>query len=170
MLGAQPLAPLNSGVIRRAPGGSERKGRAGILWVPGHRCPGMGARLIRAVISSEDKAVGGGAKAVESKDANALSSSSSSSFSAKEIDMRAVITIRKKMKEKITEKVEDQWESFINGIGQGISIQLVSEEIDPGLFQSFSLSWLFNFLDIWEYCMGQIFCFFSWANFVYGSV
>lgn len=141
MLGAQPLAPLNSGVIRRAPGSSERKGRAGILWVSGQRCPGMGARPIRAVISSEDKAVGGGAKAVGSKDANALSSSSSS---AKEIDMRAVITIRKKMKEKITEKVEDQWESFINGIGQGISIQLVSEEIDPGLFQSFSLSWLSN--------------------------
>ena len=27
---------------------------------------------------------------------------------------------------------EDQWEYFINGIGRGISIQLVSEEIDPG--------------------------------------
>lgn len=80
----------------------------------------------------------GGAKAVESKDGNVLSSSSSSSSSsAKGIDVRAVITIRKKMKEKITEKIEDQWEGFMNGIGQGISIQLVSEEIDPGLFQSF---------------------------------
>ena len=37
------------------------------------------------------------------------------------------------MKEKLTEKMEDQWEFFVNGIGQGIQIQLVSEEVDPGL-------------------------------------
>jgi lipoxygenase len=46
--------------------------------------------------------------------------------------VRAVITIRKKIKEKINEKIEDQWEYFVNGIGKGILIQLVSEEIDPG--------------------------------------
>lgn len=138
MLGAQRIAPVNSGVVWRAPAQLESNGRARRSWVPGHRSPVAGARPIRAVISSEDKTVEGGAKAVESKDGNVLSSSSSSSSSsAKGIDVRAVITIRKKMKEKITEKIEDQWEGFMNGIGQGISIQLVSEEIDPGLFQSF---------------------------------
>lgn len=87
------------------------------------------------MISREDKAVEGGTKALERKEGNgSLPWSSSSSSSGKGIDVRAVITIRKKMKEKLSEKMEDQWESFINGIGQGISIQLVSEEIDPGLF------------------------------------
>ena len=47
------------------------------------------------------------------------------------LDVRAVITLRKKMKEKITDKIEDQWESFMNGIGRGILIQLISEDIDP---------------------------------------
>ncbi|KAJ1401980.1 PLAT/LH2 domain [Sesbania bispinosa] len=47
------------------------------------------------------------------------------------IQVKAVVTIRKKMKEKISEMVEDQWEYFINGVGQGIQIQLVSEQIDP---------------------------------------
>lgn len=49
----------------------------------------------------------------------------------KGIDVNIVITIRKKMKEKLSEKIEYQWESFINGIGQGILVQLISEEIDP---------------------------------------
>lgn len=49
------------------------------------------------------------------------------------LDVRAVITLRKKMKEKITDKIEDQWESLMNGIGRGILIQLISEDIDPGL-------------------------------------
>lgn len=146
MLGAQRIAPVNSGVVWRAPAQLESNGRARRSWVPGHRSPVAGARPIRAVISSEDKTVEGGAKAVESKDGNVLSSSSSSS-SAKGIDVRAVITIRKKMKEKITEKIEDQWEGFINGIGQGISIQLVSEEIDPVTMsgksvESFVRGWL----------------------------
>ncbi|KAJ9709765.1 hypothetical protein PVL29_001299 [Vitis rotundifolia] len=147
MLGAQRIAPVNSGVVWRAPAQLESNGRARRSWVPGHRSPVAGARPIRAVISSEDKAVESGAKAVESKDGNVLSSSSSSSSSAKGIDVRAVITIRKKMKEKITEKIEDQWESFMNGIGQGISIQLVSEEIDPVTMsgksvESFVRGWL----------------------------
>ncbi|ERN13790.1 lipoxygenase 6, chloroplastic [Amborella trichopoda] len=47
------------------------------------------------------------------------------------IDVKAVITIRKKIKEKLTEKIEDQFESFLNGIGRGIVLQLVSNEIDP---------------------------------------
>jgi hypothetical protein len=48
------------------------------------------------------------------------------------IEVRVVLTVKNKMKEKLLEKIEDSWEYFINGIGKGITIQLVSEEIDPG--------------------------------------
>lgn len=47
------------------------------------------------------------------------------------LDVRVVLTIRKKMKEKLVDKIEDRWESFVNGIGRGIVVQLVSEDIDP---------------------------------------
>ncbi|KAL8111659.1 hypothetical protein AgCh_019396 [Apium graveolens] len=56
---------------------------------------------------------------------------SSSASKSDGIDVKVVITIRKKMKEKLSEKIEDQWESFIIGIGQGILIQLISQDIDP---------------------------------------
>ncbi|KAK2636726.1 hypothetical protein Ddye_031518 [Dipteronia dyeriana] len=95
--------------------------------------------LIRAVINSDQNksaATETATKSVDSSSNNANGSSLSvTSSSSKEeggvVDVRAVITVRKKMKEKLTEKIEDQWEFFINGIGQGISIQLISEEIDP---------------------------------------
>lgn len=48
------------------------------------------------------------------------------------MDLKATITIKKQMKEKVIEKIEDQWESFVIGIGRGVLIQLISEEIDPG--------------------------------------
>lgn len=70
----------------------------------------------------------------ERKDGNESTISSSSSSGG--IEVRATMKIRKKMKEKLTEKIEDQWEYFINGIGHGISIRLISEEIDPGLCSS----------------------------------
>jgi lipoxygenase len=85
------------------------------------------------VISSDDKALEPSSKEASNKEVDEIVLSSSSDKLGKGgIDVRAVITIRKKMKEKINEKIEDQWEYFINGIGRGISIQLVSEEIDPG--------------------------------------
>nr|GMC62190.1 lipoxygenase 6, chloroplastic [Ipomoea batatas] len=37
-------------------------------------------------------------------------------------DVRAVITVRKKTRERLLDKIEDQWVSFINGIGRGILI------------------------------------------------
>ena len=46
----------------------------------------------------------------------------------------AVVKIRKKMREKLTERVEHQLELLMKAIGQGMLIQLVSEEIDPGSF------------------------------------
>ncbi|GFQ07549.1 lipoxygenase 6 chloroplastic [Phtheirospermum japonicum] len=83
--------------------------------------------VIRAVISGGDSKTGveKAEKIVESN--RSLVSSSSGGV----INVRAAVTIRKKMKEKLTEKVEDQWESFVNGIGRGILIQLISQDIDP---------------------------------------
>lgn len=47
------------------------------------------------------------------------------------IELRAVVTIRKKIKEKLLEKLAEQWNSVAHGLGQGINIQLVSEDVDP---------------------------------------
>ncbi|KAB2634664.1 lipoxygenase 6 [Pyrus ussuriensis x Pyrus communis] len=100
------------------------------------RVPSSGTRVyrhgsVRAVISGGDKASVEAATPLQSKGVNGLSSSSSSSSVGGEIQVKAVVTIRKKMKEKIIEKIEDQWEFFVNGIGQGIRIQLISEQVDP---------------------------------------
>ncbi|XP_019200459.1 PREDICTED: lipoxygenase 6, chloroplastic [Ipomoea nil] len=57
------------------------------------------------------------------------------------IDVRAVITLRKKMRERLVDKIEDQWVSFINGIGKGILIQLISEDIDPVTQSGKSSEW-----------------------------
>lgn len=83
---------------------------------------------IRATIRSGDKNVG-------ARTFNVPSSDSNGSLSSSGISVQAVVIIKKKMKEKLGEKLEDQVESFFNGIGQGIVIQLVSEEIDPGMVQ-----------------------------------
>ncbi|XP_015957987.1 lipoxygenase 6, chloroplastic [Arachis duranensis] len=64
-----------------------------------------------------------------SKDSNG--SVVSSGRSDEGIEVKAVMTIRKKIKENLTDKLEDQWEYFINGVGQGIQIQLISDQIDP---------------------------------------
>lgn len=81
----------------------------------------------------------------ENEPVSSSSSSSSTSLSRGDgIDVKAVITIRKKMKEKLNEKIEDQWESFIIGIGQGILIQLISQDIDPGLFSNVVLVFMLD--------------------------
>lgn len=88
---------------------------------------------VRAVISSGDSKSSStveDSKQLVSNNNNNNNGSLSSSSSG--IEVKAVITIRKKMKEKMSEKIEDQWESFIIGIGQGILIQLISQDIDPG--------------------------------------
>ncbi|KAL8520171.1 hypothetical protein ACS0TY_010914 [Phlomoides rotata] len=96
--------------------------------------------VVRAVISSGDSKAAG----VGTADKKTVGASSSSSGG---VNVRAVITIRKKMKERLTDKIEDQWESIINGIGRGILIQLISEAIDPGTnsgksVESFVRGWL----------------------------
>ena len=99
--------------------------RKSITCVPGFKSTvPANHKSIRAVISSEDSKTA--AKVMET------SKGSDGSLSALGREVKAVITIRKKMKEKLVDKVEDQWESFINGIGRGIFIQLISEDIDPG--------------------------------------
>lgn len=123
----QPLTPFKSSIAcsRRLTG----------KFIKVRTAPTFGSRpnrhgSVRAVISGGDKAaVEASTPPVQSKDLNASLVPSSSSSP---IEVKAVVTIRKKMKEKVSEKIEDQWEFFINGIGQGIMIQLISEEIDPG--------------------------------------
>ncbi|KAE8716602.1 Lipoxygenase 6 [Hibiscus syriacus] len=82
--------------------------------------------LVRAVISDDKTVESPKTSSLEQKD------SDGSVFSGSSVkEVRAVVTIRKKMKENVTEKLENQWEMLMNGIGRGILIQLISEEIDP---------------------------------------
>lgn len=120
----KPAGPSKSdiarGVFRRTPAISGESPRARV------RVKGNGS--IRAVISSTgDKALEA-ASPLESKE----STNGSLLSSGGGIEVRATATVRKKMKEKLTEKIENQWEFFVNGFGQGILIHLISEEIDPG--------------------------------------
>lgn len=114
--------------------------------VPFYRVPQKQRGLVKAVTNSGDHksssaaevassvaVVAAAAKQVQVDQENeSVSSSASASTRSDGIDVKAVITIRKKMKEKLSERIEDQWESFIIGIGQGILIQLISQDIDPG--------------------------------------
>ncbi|XP_044489221.1 lipoxygenase 6, chloroplastic [Mangifera indica] len=87
---------------------------------------------IQAVVNSDqNKATETAEKSVERKDVNGSFLVSRPSEKEGMVNVKAVLTVRKKMKEKLVDKIEDQWEYFINGIGQGIMIQLISEEIDP---------------------------------------
>lgn len=65
--------------------------------------------------------------AVEGKKVNGSLLGSSESG----IQVRAVVVIKRKIRERLVDKVEDQWFSFINSIGQGILLKLISEQIDP---------------------------------------
>ncbi|GKV43462.1 hypothetical protein SLEP1_g50752 [Rubroshorea leprosula] len=130
MFALKPLSPFKStffgNPLRRAPAVNgvsrlSRMSRSG--WYS------ASCLTVRAVISSEDKAVEGAGKLVEGKDVNGSMASGSQAKDG--IEVRAVVTIRKKMKEKITEKIEHQWELLMSGFGQKILIQLISEEIDP---------------------------------------
>lgn len=87
--------------------------------------------------SDQNKATETAEKSVERKDVNGSFLVSRPSEKEGMVNVKAVLTVRKKMKEKLVDKIEDQWEYFINGIGQGIMIQLISEEIDPGLLPCF---------------------------------
>uniref|UniRef100_A0A2P2MMQ7 Uncharacterized protein MANES_12G014400 n=1 Tax=Rhizophora mucronata TaxID=61149 RepID=A0A2P2MMQ7_RHIMU len=127
MYAAKQVSPLKSNFsFQRSLAASSGK----YAFFPANRVPGSRVNpsgSIKAAISREDKAVKS-AKSLEEVNGSLSTSVKNRGV----IDLKAVITIRKKMKENISEKIEDQWEFFINGIGQGIVIQLISEEIDPG--------------------------------------
>ncbi|KAJ0242915.1 Lipoxygenase 6 [Hirschfeldia incana] len=90
-------------------------------------------RQVRAVISREEKSV----DQEDGKNTNGSLVSSTPAFPWQRSKYTgtktviAVVKIRKKMREKLTERVEHQLELLMKAIGQGILIQLVSEEIDP---------------------------------------
>ncbi|XP_010531638.1 PREDICTED: lipoxygenase 6, chloroplastic-like [Tarenaya hassleriana] len=92
-----------------------------------HRLPRSGQ--VRAVISREEKAVEEAGKSSGSP-ISAPDQLPRPSYGGSK-SVTAVVKIRKKMKEKLTEKVEHQLELLMKAIGQGILLQLVSEEIDP---------------------------------------
>nr|GME09061.1 lipoxygenase 6, chloroplastic [Ipomoea batatas] len=100
--------------------------------------PGLRRPIIQAVVRSGDSK----ATVEEAAGTKGLEGSSKGLMdSGKSIDVRAVITIRKKMRERLVDKIEDQWISFINGIGRGILIQLISEDIDPVTQSGKSSEW-----------------------------
>uniref|UniRef100_A0A0D6QUV2 Lipoxygenase n=1 Tax=Araucaria cunninghamii TaxID=56994 RepID=A0A0D6QUV2_ARACU len=48
-----------------------------------------------------------------------------------QFDVQAVVTVRRKRKERLRESLERHWDSLIDGIGRNVVMQLVSESIDP---------------------------------------
>lgn len=102
--------------------------------------------MIRAVISSGDSK--------ETAEKQVLESSGGLvGFSRNGgVNVRAVIRIRKKMKERLSEKIEDQWESFINGIGRGILLLLISQDVDPGTKLLILVFGLTSFLHVNMFC------------------
>lgn len=89
--------------------------------------------LVKAVISGGDKtAVAEMGKELSGSGPHSDTDYSSAAASSGKIDVRAVLSVRKKMRQRLVDKMEDQLESFMNAVGQGISLQLVSEEFDPG--------------------------------------
>ena len=91
------------------------------------RRPASVRPAVRAVISSHDD------KNVTTVSSPSVVVQKPPQPPAEVIEVRAVLTIRNRLKQKLVGKIEDQLEYFMNGIGQGILVQLVSEEIDPGL-------------------------------------
>ncbi|XP_065044825.1 lipoxygenase 6, chloroplastic-like [Musa acuminata AAA Group] len=87
----------------------------------------IASRTVRAVISSDDKSVG----TLPSQPAAVGVALRAAAPPGDSIDVRVVLTVRNRIKEKLVSKIGDQLEYFVNGIGQGIAVQLVSEEIDP---------------------------------------
>ncbi|GMH01513.1 hypothetical protein Nepgr_003352 [Nepenthes gracilis] len=105
-------------------------GISGAVKNAGNRKTHLSGVGVRAAISSGDRTVETPAPAatapqIDGDGGGSLLTSSSG------IHVRAVVKIRKKMRETLKDKIEDQWCSLINSIGQGISILLISAQIDP---------------------------------------
>ena len=120
------------------------------------------SRKVRAVISREEKTV----DQEDGKNTNGSLVSNSPAFPWQRSKYTgtktviAVVKIRKKMREKLTERVEHQLELLMKAIGQGMLIQLVSEEIDPGSF--FLNFFYFSFTNI-----AFLICLFAYKSVYY---
>ncbi|KAK3418913.1 hypothetical protein EUGRSUZ_H04662 [Eucalyptus grandis] len=138
MFAVKPLYPFKSevsGPVFRLPPPASGDGRRSRAAVGRRSKDNRGGGWVRAVVSGGDNKTVEAEKPADGKGLSGSLPSSSSSLSSSpssgKIDVRAVISIRKKIRQKLVDKVEDSLESFKNGIGQGIVLQLVSEEVDP---------------------------------------
>ena len=59
--------------------------------------------------------------------------------------VRAVITVRNKIKEELRETIVKHLDAFTDKIGRNVALQLVSTQIDPSKLHDFSISSLFIF-------------------------
>ncbi|KAK1294193.1 hypothetical protein QJS10_CPA16g00198 [Acorus calamus] len=89
--------------------------------------PNLPNPVVRAVIGEDRDVVISASPSMDFDGSVAIVPSKTQS----EVRLRAVITVRRKMKEKLLEKVEEEWEGFMTGIGRGILVQIVSEDVDP---------------------------------------
>ncbi|CAL1354896.1 unnamed protein product [Linum trigynum] len=97
--------------------------------VPGSQARYPGGSFIRAAISRAEDSDSFSSTTLLVKGAPPLASTDD--HGNRQVSVKAVVTVRKKMKENVLERIGNQLEHFLNGLGHGISIQLISEEIDP---------------------------------------
>ncbi|KAL9225585.1 hypothetical protein vseg_001490 [Gypsophila vaccaria] len=131
--------------------------------------------FIRAVINSDDKALESNAPSKNidvisqqnydnnnsNSNSNGNGNDNGNGSSSNGIKVRALVTIKKKIKERLVDKVEDEWFNFMISLGQGVFLQLISENIDPDTnsgktVEAFVRDWPTNssssdFLNIDEY-------------------
>ncbi|KAH9298648.1 hypothetical protein KI387_030330 [Taxus chinensis] len=48
-----------------------------------------------------------------------------------ELNLEAIVTVRRKRREDMTESLQRHWDSLVDAIGQNVVLQLVSDKIDP---------------------------------------
>lgn len=93
----------------------------------------VGHRILRAVISSGDRTAESPAPAPQIP---AIDGNGPTIVSSSGVQVTASVLIRTKIREKLVDKFEGLQRSFTNVLGQGISLELISEEIDPRSFSS----------------------------------
>ncbi|OAY69845.1 Lipoxygenase 6, chloroplastic [Ananas comosus] len=114
-----PPPPRPSAVLSGAGAASARLQR----W----RQRGLPIATVRAVISGDDRSSAAAPAAGDRERRRPPAAAPGEEG----IAVRAVVTVRKKEKERLAEKAEGRWEHFINAIGQGIVLQIVGDELDP---------------------------------------
>ncbi|WOL14345.1 lipoxygenase 6, chloroplastic [Canna indica] len=126
MLSAKPTSFVSAVGAQLTVG--NRRRAAGLVNLGSHRCRSLAGRTVRAVLRSDDKSVSMLPQQLAASD-GALKPAVPRPGDP--VDVRVVLTVRNRIRQKLVDKIENQWEYFVNGVGQGITVQLVSEEIDP---------------------------------------